>query len=160
MLLSELALKSADEELARQLEQRKGEYYAKPKSARGRQPPRMGRQKVVQKYLCPCYLLAGKDCPACKGKAIKIPDPDGPAGAMISSCKICQCNCACGPFTNSDREDLYNAYQDFLSQQREYSAVSEHRPSGIGDIDELALVAVQVSRHQLCFACDHCYTTN
>ena len=114
---------------------------SKPKST---QPPRMGRRKLMQKFICPCYLLAGKKCPDCNGTAVKIQDPNGPSGAMISSCHTCQCPCGLGPFENTDREGLFRAFQDYEKEKVERPIVSEGRGTGFGEAREMAELAMQV----------------
>ena len=71
-------------------------------------------------------------------------DPNGPLGSLISSCGVCQCTCAVGPLKNSDREDLYNAYEEHHKKEKEYPSVSEHRETGLDDFNEMARNSLQV----------------
>lgn len=121
------------------------EYNKKPKSAKSSQPPRMARSKVVQLHFCGCWYTHGKKCPECKGKAPWIQDPNGRPGDMISSCAVCRCPCCVGPYKNADRDELAAAFHDFQNNKTEYPTVSEHRESGIQDINQMTELCLQVS---------------
>lgn len=120
-------------------------YNQTKKSARSSQPPRMGKKKLQQKYVCPCWSFRGRNCPLCRGKAKPKQDPNGPEGSMISDCPICQCTCALGPFKNSDRENLGAAYHDYVDRMESRPTVSDRRDAGLGSLSELTRLAIQVS---------------
>jgi hypothetical protein len=98
-----------DEEIRRleeDLKQRMKEYGdPKTKSAKSAKKtgyPRIGRKKLAQEYLCPCWKFGDKGCPMCNGKGPKIQDPDGRLGELISACPVCRCPCALGKFITTD----------------------------------------------------------
>ena len=133
-----------NEELKTAFLKRQAEYNNKTKTARGSQPPRMGRPKLCQKYLCPCWMLRNNNCPECKGRASRIQDPSGPSGSSVSACLVCLCTCSLGPFKNSDRGELTAAFQDYLGSKNDLPTVSEHRDTGLGNLNDLAQLALQV----------------
>lgn len=135
--------------LDEEYDQRMKEYGdPKTKSAKGAKnkgPPRKGRMKLVQLYLCPCWKLGGKSCPSCKGNGPKMQDPDGRPGEMIPRCSVCRCPCALGKFKDSERADLAAAFLDYQSKQTSDPTVSPSRDPGIGNVQEMCSIAIEVS---------------
>ena len=142
-LIEDHEFQDEEDELQRDYRQRKAKYDNTKKSARSSQPPRLGRKKLKQQFVCPCWTFRGKHCPLCKGKAKRKQDPNGPEGSMISSCPLCECNCALGPFKNSDRENLAAAYHEYVAGIENRPTVSEIREAGLSNLAELTNVAIQ-----------------
>lgn len=123
--------------------ERKTEWNSMAKSARSPQPPRRGRAKVVQEYVCPCWTFKGKKCPECKGEAEYVPDPSDRAGAKKSSCPVCECKCSVGPYKNKDRGELKAAFVEWKLSKTKRPVVSEDRNPGVG-VTEMVDLALQV----------------
>ena len=75
----------------------------KPATTRPKKPPAKN-QGLLQIYMCSCFLHRsmgaddGGNCAACRSRGHS--DPNYP---------ICECNCMCGPFKNSERSDIARA---------------------------------------------------
>ncbi|KAL7549567.1 hypothetical protein ACHAWF_016027 [Thalassiosira exigua] len=62
-LVKEAEFDAESDQLNQDLVKKKAEYNSKPKSARSSQPPRKGRRKLRQKFICPCWSFSGKKVP-------------------------------------------------------------------------------------------------
>ena len=138
-------------QLKDEYDQRMAKYNSlKTKAAREtagmKNPPRLvTKSKIPQKHICICYQLSGRKCPACKGKAARIQDPNGKPGDKISSCPVCQCPCCVGPFKHEDRGELHEQYELYCQGKDKPTTVSEHSNPGVGNLTDMAQVALQVS---------------
>lgn len=130
--------------LVEQYQKRLRAFNAKPVNIREKQPPRMSHRTLPQQFLCPCWSMAGKDCPECGGKSPKMQDPNGRPGNSIPSCPVCRCQCCCGPFKEKERGALAAAFEDFRRKKEGRATVSEHRDIGLGNLSTFTEVCIQV----------------